>query len=290
MTSRLRSLVMIGAPLGALAGVLIFVGSVAVDLAIRNLAWEGLLRPPIGWALFGLILATAMFALWFGLVAILLTRQSRELGSGYGDAYRLIERFRFDEAIPLLERSIQEGKETAEVLMLLTSAYAYTGQLGKAQLAADRAVQRFPNHPGSYVTLANGYRLQGAYDEAAEALGKAVQLAPNQAVLWAELGFAQHLAGERDRAFQSFERAARARLPAMYAIRVYHHLTKAYNAIGEFRKAKQAHSRMRHARGGLPIWQSGQEALDGTGYGQALGQEIDEIRTNLLNVGSGQQV
>src|SRR5689334_18231502 len=145
----------------------VFVGGLLIELFSFHEPSGGGISPSIQIALLGLCLAGVMFAFWFVLVGWLLARQSREQGSGYGDAYRLIEAFRFREAIPLLERSIKEGKETAEVLMLLTSAYAYAGQLGNAQATADRAVRLFPNDAGSYMTLANGYRLQATYDEAA---------------------------------------------------------------------------------------------------------------------------
>src|SRR5688572_9188993 len=153
----------------------VFIGGLLIELfSTRDQDLTGI-SPSIQLALGGLCLAGVMFSIWFILVGWLLARQSREQGSGYGDAYRLIEAFRFREAIPLLERSIKEGKETAEVLMLLTSAYAYAGQLGKAQATADRAVRLFPDDPGSYVTLANGYRLQAAYEEAARALVQAAE-------------------------------------------------------------------------------------------------------------------
>ena len=181
----------------AFIGIVVFIGGIIVeyvDARNRPTPVEGL-STPVAIALGGLCLAALMFLVVFAFVGVALARQSREQGSGYGDAYRLIEAFRFRDAIPLLERSIKEGKETAEVLMLLTSAYAYSGQLAKAQAAADRAVALYPNDPDSYITLANGYRLQASYEEAANALKRAAELAPDQPIIWAELGFVQRFAG-----------------------------------------------------------------------------------------------
>ena len=174
-------------------GIALFVGAIAAQIMTRGGEDEATL---ILLAFGGLCFAGLVFLLWFGFIGILLARQTRLLGSGYGDAYRLIEAFRFREAIPLLERSISEGKETSEILMLLTTAYAYTGQLAKAQASADRAVQLFPNDPTAYITLANGYRLQAAYDEAAQTLIQAARLEPNQPMIWAELGFTERLSGD----------------------------------------------------------------------------------------------
>jgi tetratricopeptide (TPR) repeat protein len=221
------------------------------------------------------------------MIGLLLLRQARRQGSGYADAYRLIEAFRFDQAIPLLQRSIAEGKETADVLMLLTSAYAYDGQLAKAQATADRSVQLFPNDPSAYITLANGYRVQAAYDEAAIALQKAVELAPDQPIVWAEMGFLQEFAGNNDEAIISFEQAASHAMPAMYGVRVYYYLTRAYQAAGDVEKAVKAASKMMSARDGLDAWRSGLEAMKSTTYGQSLRYEIASIEQALADADAG---
>lgn len=280
MNRKIRWLAIVLAPLFALVGIIIFVLGLLSELFTGRQQLGNLLSPSMQVALAGLCLAGAMFLFWFILVGWLLVRQSRQLGSGYGDAYRLIESFRFREAIPLLERSIQEGKETAEVLMLLTSAYAYTGQLGKAQGTADRAVRLFPDDPGSYITLANGYRLQAAYDEAARALMKAAELQPDLPVIWAELGLTQQMAGDVA-ALDSFKRAAQSALPPMYGVRVYYHLAQAYAAQGDASRAMSATAKMMAAREGLATWLSGLAALEGTAYGQALGRELDAIQQAL---------
>ena len=270
----------------AVIGVLMFMVAVVVQ-AFRIPSDAPELSPFVLLALGGLCLAALMFLVWFSLVGVMLARQTRAQGSGYGEAYRLIEAFRFREAIPLLERSIHEGKETSEVLMLLTSAYAYAGQLAKAQATADRAVQLFPEEPGAYVTLANGYRLQAAYDEAAQTLIEASKLDPEQPVIWAELGFTQRFAGENEAAQQSFERAAQHAMPAPYGVRVYYHLANAYQTAGEAKQAVRAAAKMMSARDGLTTWKAGLKALEGTAYGQALRYEIIAIEQALADADAG---
>lgn len=270
----------------AVAGMVVFIGALVTQYFSEPSAVNEL-SPSVALALGGLCLAALMFVFWFTLVAVLLARQTRAQGSGYGDAYRLIESFRFREAIPLLERSIHEGKETSEVLMLLTSAYAYTGQLAKAQATADRAVQLFPDEPAAYITLANGYRLQAAYDEAAQTLTEATKLDPDQPVAWAELGFTQRFAGDQAAALASFERAAQHAMPAPYGVRVYHHLADAYQAAGETKKAVRATAKMMSARDGLNTWKTGLKALEGTAYGQALRYEISDIEQAIADADAG---
>lgn len=272
-----------------LIGIVVFVIGIVVEYVearSRPVAVTGLSMPLII-ALAGLFLAALMGMVAFGIVGLALARQTRQQGSGYGDAYRLIESFRFRDAIPLLERSINEGKETAEVLMLLTSAYAYSGQLAKAQAAADRAVALYPNDPDSYITLANGYRLQASYDEAANALSQAAVLAPNNPIIWAEKGFVQRFAGDNEAAVDSFERAAAHAMPATYCVRVFYHLAQAYQQQGDTRAAVKATARMMSARDGLAMWRAGLHALEGTAYGQALRYEIAAIDQALADADAG---
>lgn len=287
MNARLRTLLIYLSPLLALLGFIVFSAGLLIEIFSSRPLVNEILSPAVQVALAGLCFAGVMFLAWFVLVGSLLLRQSREQGSGYGDAYRLIEAFRFQEAIPLLERSINEGKETAEVLMLLTSAYAYAGQLGKAQATADRAVRLFPNDAGSYITLANGYRLQAAYDEAAKVLTQAAELEPEQPIIWAELGFVQLFAGDKITALESFKRAAHYPMPAMYGVRVYYHLAQAYESNSDTKQAISATAKMMSARDGLVTWQSGLAALEGTAYGQALGYEIRAIQTALKEADAG---
>jgi tetratricopeptide (TPR) repeat protein len=273
----------------ALVGSLVFIAGLLAGAFTGHINAEdpGAMPVFLQLSLAGLCLAALMFFLWLTLVGIMLVRQSRAQGAGYGDAYRLIEAFRFGEAIPLLERAVRDGKETSDVLMLLTSAYAYTGQLAKAQRTADRSVQLFPNDPNAYITLANGYRLQAAYAEAAQALMEAVELTPDQPALWAELGFLQHFAGDKTDAVESLKRAATHAMPAMYGVRVYYHLTQAYLAEGDMKNAVKATAKMMSARDGLEAWKTGMRALEGTAYGQALRYEVLAIEQALADADAG---
>jgi len=267
----------------AILGLLLFIGGIVGEYVVNRQDPFGESVPSnLTWlALIGLAVATAMFLVWFVSVALLLGAQARRQGPGYGEAYRLIETFKFEDAIPLLEQSIAEGKETVDVLMLLASAYAYAGRLAEAQKIADRAVDRFPDTAAAYVTLSNVYRMQAMYDAAAEVLRRATVLEPESAGIWAELGFMELYAGNEVAAREAFELAAQQRMPAMYAVRVYYHLANAYTQSGDARQAAAAAAKMVSSRDGLASWKSGLEALQGTSYGQRLAREIEAIERAL---------
>jgi tetratricopeptide (TPR) repeat protein len=265
----------------ALLGFLLFMGGVLIEfLDLLRPQYVGLpddISPTMQVALAGLCLAAVMIIGAFVLVGLLLARQTRRQAPGYGDAYRFIEQFQFSQAIPLLERAVENGHVTPDVLMLLTSAYAHTGQIARAQATADRAVQMFPHDPSAYITLANGYRLQASFEEAARALQTAAELAPEQPIIWAELAFVQQMAGDETAAFTAFQQAAQQPLPAMYGVRVYYHLAQGYKKAGDIDHAMQNTARMMGAREGVEAWKPLQAALEGTVYGQRLRYEIANI-------------
>ena len=122
----------------ALLGIVVFVLGVVIEFANgMTQPLDPYLSPVAQLSLAGLCLSASMILLGFLLVGILLARQSRQYGAGYGEAYRLIQKLQFPQAIQLLERVLAGGKITPDLLMLLTSAYAYNGQLAKAQATAD---------------------------------------------------------------------------------------------------------------------------------------------------------
>ncbi len=280
-------IVVIGSVALAALGIVVFVLGVLISLL------EGITQPldpyisPVAqMSLAGLCLAATMILFGFVLVGFLLARQSRQYGAGYGEAYRLIQKLQFPQAIRLLERVLAGGKITPDLLMLLTSAYAYNGQFAKAQETADRAVQMFPGDAGAYMTLANGYRMQASYGEAAIALQTATQLSPSQPIIWAELGFVQQLAGEHDSAIESFKHAAIFSMPSMYAVRVNYYLSRHFLKIGERENASQARERMIATQHGLEAWKSTLRALEGTAYGSLLHYEIEKIEEAIAEMQS----
>lgn len=267
-------------------GFLVFVIGVLIEFFDTAPIENEPLSPTIQFALAGLCLSGLMLTLGFILVGVLLALQSRRQAPDYGEAYRFVESLQFQRAIPLLERAVEQGRETSDVLSLLSSAYAYNGQLAKAQAAADRAVQLYPNEPSVYVTLANGYRLQASYEEAVRALQTAVAMSPEQPIIWAELGFVQQLAGD-EAAIESFQQAAKTPMPAMYSIRVYYQLAKAYQRIGDSEQTALVTAKMLSAQHGIEAWKPLQKAMAGTAYGQALRYEIDEIEKAILEADTG---
>lgn len=263
----------------AIMGFLIFAIAVLVEFFNRDVSFsQDVLSPTIQLGLAGLGLSALMVTLGFILVGVLLAVQTRRLAPGYGDAYRFMQSMQFAQAVPVLERAVESGRITPDLLMLLTTAYAYTGQMAKAQATADKAVQMFPTDASAYISLASGYRAQASYDEAARALQTATQLTPNHPIIWAELGFVYLMASEHTSAIQAFETAAQYPMPDMYRVRVFYHLAQHYAELNDDESYADATNEMIDAESGLQAWSGMQQALEGTLYSTSLRYEVQAIQ------------
>ncbi|GAB1421960.1 hypothetical protein MASR2M15_21620 [Anaerolineales bacterium] len=262
-----------------LAGFIIFVLGVLVEFlgGSDEIPSVSELSPFMQLAMAGLCLSAAMMIFTFVLVGILIARQTRKQGAGYGDAYRLIQNYQYDAAIPLLERSLQSGHETADLLVLLTNAYAFSGRYAKALATADHSIQVFPDDARSYLALATCYLVQASYDESATALQRSLELDPRQGVVWAELGFIYHMIDQEAESYHAYQQAIRYPMPEMYLVRVAYHLVEIYKSRDETAKAIKATAQMMSARNGLKDWYSVVSSLAGTVYGIALKREIEAI-------------
>jgi tetratricopeptide (TPR) repeat protein len=238
-------------------------------------------------ALGGLCTAVLTLVLWFSGVGLLVARRTRLHGADYGQAFQLMETFRFNDAIPLLERSIGTGKETVEVLTLLARAYAFSGQYSRAHGMIDRAVELYPDGAIPYRMLGQIFMLEGSDDQAISALQSAVEREPT-ALNWADLGLALIFAGRQSEALLALEKASQEPLPAPQALRVYFHLMDLYADAGNAPKAASAAAKMVSARDGLSAWQHELGAVKGTGYGQRLTREIQVIARALKDADAAQ--
>jgi tetratricopeptide (TPR) repeat protein len=238
-------------------------------------------------ALGGLCTAVLTLVVWFVGVGLLVARRTRLHGADYGQAYQLMDMFRFNDAIPLLERSLALGKETVEVLTLLASAYAYSGQYSRAHGLIDRAVELYPESAVPYRTLGQLFLLEGSDDQAIAAFQTAVEREP-AALNWADLGLALLAAGPQHEALPALEKACEEPLPTALALRVYYHLMDLYSNAGNAPKAASAAAKMVSARDGLSTWQDELGAVKGTGYGQRLTREIQAITKALKDADAAQ--
>jgi tetratricopeptide (TPR) repeat protein len=198
-----------------------------------------------------------------------------------------METYRFNDAIPLLERSIATGKETVEVLTLLARGYAYSGQYSRAHGMIDRAAELYPDSAVPYRMLGQIFLLEGGDDQAIAALQSAIERDPS-ALHWADLGLALLFAGREDEARPALEKASQEPLPTAEALRVYYHLMDLYAEAGDAPKAASAAAKMVSAREGLSAWQYELGAVKGTGYGQRLTREIQAITKALKDADAAQ--
>ncbi len=247
-----------------------------LNRSISMTLWGPDTSPFVNMALGGLCMAALTLILWFVATGFLAARQTRKHGADYSKAYQLIEAFRFNEAIPLLEQSIAAGKESVDVLTLLARACAYSGHYSRAHGTIDRAVELYPDSAIPYQALGQVFMLEGSDEQAIAALRTAVEREPS-ALHWADLGLALAFVGHNAETFSALERSSKHPLPAPEALRVYYHLTRFYAEAGDAHQAASAAAKMVSARSGLSVWEYELGAVKGTGYGQRLLREVQGI-------------
>src|SRR5262249_25107042 len=98
---------------------------------------------------------------------------------------------------------------------------------------------------------------------------------------WADLGLALSFAGRDAEALTALENASQSPLPATSAVRVYHRLMRLYTKADNPSRAASASAKMLNARDGLADLEYEADFLSGTGYGQRLFREIQEINRAL---------
>ncbi|MEP7288280.1 MAG: tetratricopeptide repeat protein [Chloroflexota bacterium] len=276
---RLRSLI------GRLPTLVLLFGMVIFALALVFQYWlnrpivatiEPMAAPYASLALTGLAITALTLVIVFTVAGIALARQTRRHGSEYAHAYRLMDELQFSEAIPLLENSIATGKETVEVLTLLARAYISSAHYSQAHSLLERAIDLYGDQADPYATLGFLFLLEGSDEQAVTAFQAAVERQPLPAY-WADLGFALVFAHRDSEARTALEKASEHPLPTADALRVYHHLMVLYTAAGRATQAASAAAKMVSAREGLADWEDQITLLKGTGYGQRLAREIQNI-------------
>ncbi|WP_165219664.1 tetratricopeptide repeat protein [Aquisphaera insulae] len=126
-------------------------------------------------------------------------------------ARQLLGDRRTDEAIQLLEESLQRG-EDAGLLELLGLAIEREGDLDGAERAWRRALAAEPDHPETLLDLGRLYLGQHRLDEAAEILEHAVRRSPTSIDSVYSLARAYRLRGDLSKAVPLEARAAELRL------------------------------------------------------------------------------
>lgn len=109
----------------------------------------------------------------------------------------LLEQGRHEESLRFLGKAAELAPQNPEYSFELVEAYHLKGDARAAVDHARQLVTRFPDHPGSYLSLATGLKLDGEFDRAKLLLERSLKLAralesSAHRDLWAQAAF--HLA------------------------------------------------------------------------------------------------
>ncbi len=123
----------------------------------------------------------------------------------YGEYLRTTGRPK--EAIPILERALEDDPLSVEVLFELGKAEMYTGHLEKNVLYAQRILEIDPSSVSGYIGHLQAYEWQGRYDLSWPWYIKAMTVDPDDFELWAYLGLYSAQLGAHEWADRYLDRA-----------------------------------------------------------------------------------
>lgn len=108
-------------------------------------------------------------------------------------------------ALKALEEVMKKGKPSAEAFFLRSTAYAMTGEVGKATQDLRQAVELDPAHRQAWLNLAGLLIVSGSYDDAYQALLEARKLDPESSDNDLNLGAVLVLQGRLEEAEKHFD-------------------------------------------------------------------------------------
>lgn len=130
--------------------------------------------------------------------------------SPIGRALLLSDRGNYPEARALLEQRLAKHPDDAAARKLLIRIHGFTGDLGKAEVEAERlSSQLGPQDPSPFVELGHAYELSHRYDEALALYDRAAELAPRSALGPKTAGLRAARWGEHELARPRLEAALR---------------------------------------------------------------------------------
>lgn len=93
------------------------------------------------------------------------------------------DNYDFSLVVKILQKAIIMNKDNVDVLVSLSEAYLYLGNVSKSIYILKRAIKLSPNDPGLYKFLGEIYYLLGKYKISARTMQKALQFCPDEAQL-----------------------------------------------------------------------------------------------------------
>jgi predicted Zn-dependent protease len=110
-------------------------------------------------------------------------------------------------ALKLLDEAQRARTDDGRVWLLKGSAKLMSGQMDDAMVDLNRALEIFPDHPGTHLTVAWVYITQGQLDQAETTVHNAIEASPAFGESHGTMAVVLALKGQQDEARQSIRRA-----------------------------------------------------------------------------------
>jgi tetratricopeptide (TPR) repeat protein len=181
-------------------------------------------------------------------------------------AQRAYLRGDFDAVIATLEPLLAAGKAEVTHMTLLGNTYRQIGRLEDSARVLSEAIDKVPNHHYSLYGFGRTLIVQGRYDDGAKFIARALAVgAP--AIVNFDLGEALYRVGHHDEAMAVL-RDLKHEEPHRTLMTTY----------WRYRLGEGSAPTTPNIVAGLPYWQAQAERFSDTPYGQAVAEEVAQLR------------
>lgn len=124
-------------------------------------------------------------------------------------AWELFRQEKIEEALPIVQKLLQEDSDNAELNYLIACCYSQTGRFATAIRHFNESLKKEPDVPYTYVALGAAYNSLGSTREAAQSYQRALQLNPTLTDAILALADMMHEAGNIEITIELHQRAAK---------------------------------------------------------------------------------
>ena len=178
---------------------------------------------------------------------LLLVQRAFNVPLSYRAAAQAYDRGEFDQALELINKSIQARPDFAESYQLRAMIRLVNQQIGAAEKDAQKAIELSPKVDQFYNTLGQIYLVNGRFAEMRDTYQQAIEVNPDRAMNHYHLGLSNYRLGDFREAAETLSMATRKAVPNMtYDLLTHYYLWRSLLEIGQTELAQTTHETMQN--------------------------------------------
>ena len=178
---------------------------------------------------------------------LLLVQRAFNIPLSYRAAAQAYDRGDMDQALELINKSIQARPDFAESFQLRAMIRFNNQQFGAAEKDAQKAIDMSPKVDQFYNTLGQIYFVNGRFSDMRDVYQQAIEINPDRAMNHYHLGLSHYRLGNFQEAAEALSMATRKTIPTMaYDLLTHYFMWRSLREIGQTEMAQATHETMQN--------------------------------------------